>query len=1848
LGDLIPPSSIDRFGLYAIGQYCDELVPDGFGGTEPRYTFNGVIRSREDAAKVLDNVASVFRGMIYWGAGAVMTTADQPGTPAKLVTPANVIDGEFNYSGSPLSSRSSSVAVTWNDPVDLGKSSVIIVQRDDLIRKFGDRRREVTAVGCTSRGQAQRVADWILYTEEYETEMVSYQASLDHADVRPGQIISIADPSYAGARFGGRLRSATSVSNVATFELDGPVTMQTGETYSITVVEPDGSLTSYDLVNEEATVTTVTATTDFAAASNIPIDNAVWIVTASDVQPREFRVVSNTEKAKNIYEITAVIYNNSKYDFVERDIDLDAGDFTVFDDYVVVKPVTGLTASTYLKPQSGGVSSLRFVLGWDTPTGVYSQRYRVWLTEPNEARRLVEVTEATNIEIAAERALEGSYTITVQAVGLNDAVSPVAEIVVDTTGVFALSQAPTGWTGEGTLDGVILTGDASTNPAFKAFRIYGATDADPTLIFLADVSEAVFVRFSGESDNITRYKVSEIDHNSDAESALTDFITVSKLADFTEVEGRVGILEANETLFSTADLNLALQDLTDQAYNAEERTRIQDLLQAAIDGVEATLETEYLVAADVDLALALFRQELTAQLGQRNLINTPYPYTGSSDVFGGWNNLVEDASIPVWAPVGATSFQATNTWAFETLVISGDADGKSFSIELDCETLGAPSGIQVGIFSGSVGSPNLISSVVFPGNANWTAVSDSFGPLSGTTTEYFFGVRAAGAGEDVRFRNLVILDDSEKAGIYSDIETVEVAAASANQAIAQQSLELQSSFKPGDYIITNSPRTGTINPTGQWQNVTVVANRPSSAPSFAESFQVGGTAAYENPRRIANLNGRTLEFTSQIDFTNAPSGVVFEIVGTLSTDLSDPSNSVIESHTLSGSGWTAVTHRFTPSVDTVNWVPRLRCLNGGETADFYNAELFEQTDAETANAAIQQEASTRAAEDASQASLITTLQSDLTDAETDISNLSSDLSVNYYTKTQVYTQAQTNSQISSTIAGYNLDLNSDFANLKDDVQDAESDISSINSNLSINYYTKAETDGEISTGVSQGLATYTVNLGGSNVTLQQLSSAVDGVRGEWSVVVNNNGVVSGIQLLSEQVDGGGSSSQLTIQANKFRVVSNTASSTSGAKTPFEISGSFVRLSGDVLIDGSLTLISDINKGSFDSATESQLDDASADAAQGIADAATAQVAANAAQATADSKPDTYRQSSTPSSPNTGDIWIDTSNNKVKRYNGSSWQTAVLEAESVVAGWVYTGSLSAAQVNAVAINASSISTGTLNASRLALNGSFLEVGTGGVLQIADDAIDTDQLANDAVGSTQLANDVVNDIQTGVTDSAQALTDASNAQSDATQAIGDAATAQATADSKNETFIQFSAPTATGVGDLWFDTSGGFGSYILKRWSGSSWVEATIQAYEVRSDWVYAGTLTASQVNAVAINAGSITAGVLSATVLNLNGTMFTAAGNTLEIADDGIDTAQIANDAIENAQIANNAVQSDQLSANAVTAGKIAANAVTATEINVTNLSAINADLGTITGGSLNIGTSSQGLEVNVLGKENSVYANQNHINNYALYAENHFDNNSFASGAMFIRSHNGYTLQIVQTDNVTNNVAASIQNSGSGGGNAEIGCAGLTGGYAFEAISGGYYDTSGDGYAPFTGKHEAYMRANLEAQVQPGDIVCDRIVVARKGVSDAITIVRPCTKVADKTAVGVYANTRPDTVIPSAMIDRDNMGGKRGNDFTEDDVRKLRKARDKTMLENRRANAKLIYMNSLGEGLVNVCGRNGDFEAGDLVVTSDLPGKGQKQADDVIRNYTVAKVREPVTFSHPDEVKTVACIYLCG
>ena len=406
LGDTVTASQVDKWSLYTIAQYCDEMVDDGFGGTEPRMTFNAVINSQQEAYDVVNAIASAFRGMLYWGAGTIVATQDSPADPVKLVSPANVIGGQFNYEGAALKARHSVALVTWNDPADAYRPAIAVVEDPTMIQRYGWRQADVVAYGATSKGQAARFGKWLLDSEQHETETVTYRAALDHADVRPGDIVTVADPNYAGVRFGGRIKSAT----LSVITLDDTITLEETETYTLSVVLDDGTVEDKTVTNSAGSTDALTLESNLTA---IPLTGAMWVLTASNVAPRPFRVIAVTEQEKNIFEITALLHDTTKYSRVEENLILEEPDFSALPTGDILPP-GDISISEYLYRSGASVKS-GVTLSWSASADPRVARYEIEVIPPEQTEYVsVGVTDGVSYDIADTN--DGFYQFRIRAV----------------------------------------------------------------------------------------------------------------------------------------------------------------------------------------------------------------------------------------------------------------------------------------------------------------------------------------------------------------------------------------------------------------------------------------------------------------------------------------------------------------------------------------------------------------------------------------------------------------------------------------------------------------------------------------------------------------------------------------------------------------------------------------------------------------------------------------------------------------------------------------------------------------------------------------------------------------------------------------------------------------------------------------------------------------------------------------------------------------------------------------------------------------------------------------------------------------------------------------------------------------------------------------------------------------------------------------------------------------------------------------------------------------------------------------------------------------------------------------
>jgi uncharacterized protein with GYD domain len=361
LGKYLEQNQIDKWGIYQIAQYCDTIVSDGYGGLEPRFTCNAIINDFSDAFSLLNDMASIFRGMSYYAHGAIFPIADMPKDPYILFTNSNVENGDFSYASSSKKTRNTVAVIRYNDEDYSSKPTVEHVEDPDGIRKYGIRKLEITAFGCTSRGQAYRLGKWALASEQLETETIDFTAGLDSVYLKPGDVIKVQDSNRMMNRLGGRILGiSTGIGGKHKFVLDEEFNNISGyfsdnfpgQTYKFEILTPTSRVTGTnysDFTNNyqrseiqsglfqlnssfitkatgyhpEKTLTEINCNKVFNAIDYTLFTGAIWTAQTTGIgfginaETELYRVIGITEVEPFKYNINAMEYNPSKYLFIE-------------------------------------------------------------------------------------------------------------------------------------------------------------------------------------------------------------------------------------------------------------------------------------------------------------------------------------------------------------------------------------------------------------------------------------------------------------------------------------------------------------------------------------------------------------------------------------------------------------------------------------------------------------------------------------------------------------------------------------------------------------------------------------------------------------------------------------------------------------------------------------------------------------------------------------------------------------------------------------------------------------------------------------------------------------------------------------------------------------------------------------------------------------------------------------------------------------------------------------------------------------------------------------------------------------------------------------------------------------------------------------------------------------------------------------------------------------------------------------------------------------------------------------------------------------------------------------------
>ncbi|WOO48596.1 phage tail protein [Hafnia alvei] len=312
IGEMIGSFGVDKFALYAIARYCDELVDDGFGNKEPRFTFNAYITSQRKAKEVLDDLASVFRGMPLWDGQQLTCFQDRPSDPVWTYTNSNVIDGKFKYTSTAKSARHNAIEVSWINPSNGWSEEREFIQDDDLIQRFsGVNVKKVTAFGCTSRGQAHRVGKWILQTEKLEKDSVTFSTGREGINCISGDIIEVADDSFAGVKVGGRVLSV----NERTIIIDAPIEWKYDDKGTFSFLGASGKFEKIEIQSIDDDAVTL------REIPNGLKQYGVFSVSKSTLTTRLFRVISIAEDNEGNYLYNCIQHEPKKESIVDNGVD---------------------------------------------------------------------------------------------------------------------------------------------------------------------------------------------------------------------------------------------------------------------------------------------------------------------------------------------------------------------------------------------------------------------------------------------------------------------------------------------------------------------------------------------------------------------------------------------------------------------------------------------------------------------------------------------------------------------------------------------------------------------------------------------------------------------------------------------------------------------------------------------------------------------------------------------------------------------------------------------------------------------------------------------------------------------------------------------------------------------------------------------------------------------------------------------------------------------------------------------------------------------------------------------------------------------------------------------------------------------------------------------------------------------------------------------------------------------------------------------------------------------------------------------------------------------------------------
>ncbi|WP_252590822.1 MULTISPECIES: host specificity protein J [unclassified Enterobacter] len=616
LGQRIDATQIDKWELYRIAQYCDQLVPDGKGGsgTEPRFRCNVYIQDRNDAWTVLRDLAGIFRGMTYWGDNKMYVLADMPRDVWHIYNHASVVEGKFTFADPSETTRNTAALVNWSDPANHYKDTPEPVYDNDLAMRFDYRQLEMTAIGCTRQSEANRRGRWALLTNGIG-EVVTFSTGMDVPPV--GEVIGVAANELAGRTIGGRV-SAVNGRNIT---LDRAADVKAGNRLFLNLPSGTAQARTVQAVNGN----TVTVTTPY---SETPEAECNWGVDSDDLFIALFRVTGTRDNNDGTFEVTGTTYNPDIYSAVDTGARLDERPVSVIPPGVQAPPGNIVVDSYSTVNQNIAITTMR--VAWDSVQGAvaYEAEWR------RDSGNWVSVPRMSSLGFEVQGIYSGRYLVRVRAVNASDVSSVWAtSSEVNLTGKVGNPPKPVGFiASDNVVFGIELSWGfpANTDDTLKTEIQYSLTGTEDDAMLLADVPypQRKYQQMGLKAGQIFWYRAQLVDRSGN-ESGYTEWVRGQASIDVSDITDAIledmkgsdtfkdlieNAVDSNEKIAGMADdIKQANDELAQQAQEIAKNAQDIGKVQTSVTNLSSTV-------GDVSSSLSKLEQTVATAdtaLGQR-------------------------------------------------------------------------------------------------------------------------------------------------------------------------------------------------------------------------------------------------------------------------------------------------------------------------------------------------------------------------------------------------------------------------------------------------------------------------------------------------------------------------------------------------------------------------------------------------------------------------------------------------------------------------------------------------------------------------------------------------------------------------------------------------------------------------------------------------------------------------------------------------------------------------------------------------------------------------------------------------------------------------------------------------------------------------------------------------------------------------------------------------------------------------------------------------------------------------------------------------------------------------------